>query len=288
MVAPTAPRGIGVLALDLDGTVLTDGHGISDRTVAAVAAFRASGRDVVVATGRSSRSALPWASRLGGAKAMVCHNGAAVYDCPGFPEGRLLSEAVLPEALVRRVIGLSRELGLHFHGFGGDDWYYERARPGTAIYERRSGFAGALVDFDELREPRFNKAMFVSSPGREIEAAAEAARALCGGEATVMFTSPGFLEIVPLGATKAAGLTTWLSSRGLALADAMAIGDADNDLEMIRGAGYGVAMADAPEEVRAAAAFVTGGIADDGAAAAIELFLAAPESPPRSRPFKWE
>jgi Cof subfamily protein (haloacid dehalogenase superfamily) len=265
---------IRALALDLDGTLLDADYSMSDRTASAVSAFSASGREVVIATGRSRRSALPWAKRLNCVSAMVCHNGAAVYDFGSLPAGELISETLMPEDLVRRLIELSHRLDLHFHAFGGDDWYYERRRPGTAIYEGRAGFVGNLVDFDALPKLRFNKTMFVARPGKELEDAAVAARSVCAGEASVFFSGSSYLEIVPLGVTKAAGLGVWLATRGLTLADAMTIGDADNDREMILEAGLGVAMAEAPAELRARAALVTGGVAEDGAAAAIEGFLA--------------
>jgi hypothetical protein len=265
---------IRALALDLDGTLLDADYSMSERTAAAVSAFRASGREVVIATGRSRRSALPWAKRLNCVSAMVCHNGAAVYDFGALPEGELISETLMPEDLVRRLIGLSHRLDLHFHAFGGDEWYYERRRPGTAIYEQRTGFVGNLVDFEAMPGLRFNKTMFVAVPGKELEDAAEATRSVCAGEASIFFSGPSYLEIVPRGVTKAAGLGAWLATHGLTLAETMAIGDADNDREMILEAGVGVAMAEAPAALRARAAIVTGGVAEDGAAAAIEDFLA--------------
>ena len=268
---------IRALALDLDGTLLSADYAMSDRSVAAVSAFRASGRAVVVATGRARRSGLPWARRLGGVSAMVCHNGAAVYDFGAADftadDGRLISDTVLPVDLVRRVIALSRRLDLHFHTFAGDDWYFERWGPGTALYEARSGFAGNPVNFDTLPKMRFHKAIFIASTNAELKEVTEAARDVCAGEATLVSSGSRFLEIVPRGVSKATGLATWLATRGLKLADAMAIGDADNDSEMILETGLGIAMADAPADLRKRAAFVTGSVDADGAADAIERFL---------------
>ena len=269
---------VRALALDLDGTLLGSDYRMSDRTVAAVSAFRDSGRAVVIATGRARRSALPWARRLGGVSAMVCHNGAAVYDfgaaSGAASDGDLLSETILPTAVVRRVIELSRRLDMHFHVFAGDDWYYETWRPGTAVYEGRSGFSGLQVDFDSLPELRYNKTLFIARTDAELETLTDAARDACAGEASLVSSGTRFLESVPRGVTKATGLGAWLATRGLTLADAMAIGDADNDREMILETGLGVAMAEAPADLRGLAAFVTGGVAEDGAADAIGRFLA--------------
>ncbi len=267
---------IRVLALDLDGTVLGPGNRLSERSVSAVAAFRATGRLVVVASGRSRRSALPWALDLGGASAMVCHNGAAVYDFgAGAAEGgELIAEHLLPEGTARGLVDLSRKLELHFHGFAGDDWVYERPMSGTAVYEARSGFAGRRVDFDTFPRLGFHKAMFVGDPGKLMEDAAARARELCDGTATVLFSGPGFLEIVAAGVSKAAGLQAYVSRLGLGLENVLAIGDAENDEAMILSAGIGVAMGDAPAALRARAGRVAGTLAEDGAAAASEAFLA--------------
>lgn len=266
---------IRVLALDLDGTVLGAGNRLARRSVSAVAAFRATGRRIVVASGRSRRSALPWALGLGGVAAMICHNGAAVYDfsAEASEGGELIAETLLPDRIARGLVEMSRKLALHFHGFVGDDWLYERAMSGTSIYEARSGFVGRRVDFDALPRLGFHKAMFVGEPGETIEEAAARARELCDGDATVLFSSPGFLEIVAAGVSKAAGLQTYLSRLSLGLEHVLAIGDAENDEEMLLAAGIGVAMGDAPTALRARVGRVTGSFAEDGAAVAIESFL---------------
>ncbi|HTX74195.1 MAG TPA: HAD hydrolase family protein [Rectinemataceae bacterium] len=302
---------IKVLALDLDGTVLAPGNRLSRRNVEAVEAFRRRGGLVVVASGRARRSALPWALRLGGASALVCHNGAAVYELDGkgsvvlpaampgaeaaaragnaeSPEkaagsmpppqaegvGRLIAETRLPEEVCRRLVALSREVGVHFHGFAEDAWLYECSRPGTPVYEARSGFPGLVVDFDTIPSLAFHKAMFVGEPGPEIDSIAGRARELCSDSATVLFSGPGFLEIVAAGVSKARGLRAFLDRRQLALEEVFAIGDAENDEEMLLASGIGVVMGDAPAELRARVGRVTAGIAEDGAALAIEAFLA--------------
>jgi len=276
---------IRILALDLDGTVLGAGNRLAPRAVEAVAAFRATGRQLVVASGRARRAALPWAGALGGASALICHNGAAVYDLGAGSDGggsaatatdggAPIAETYLPEETARRLVELSRRLELHFHGFHGDDWLYERELYGTPVYEARAGFAGSRVDFDTLPNLRFYKAMFVDREGEAIEEAAARARELCGRDAAVISSGPGFLEIVAAGVSKAVGLRSWLDRRGLGLEQVLAIGDADNDEEMLLAAGIGVAMGDAPAAMRARVGRVTGSFAEDGAATAIEAFLA--------------
>jgi hydroxymethylpyrimidine pyrophosphatase-like HAD family hydrolase len=75
-----------------------------------------------------------------------------------------------------------------------------------------------------------------------------------------------WLDLAPDGVSKASGLQTVAERLGVARADVLAIGDGRNDLEMLTWAGRGVAMGQAPEEVKAVADGVTGSLADDGAA----------------------
>jgi hydroxymethylpyrimidine pyrophosphatase-like HAD family hydrolase len=78
-----------------------------------------------------------------------------------------------------------------------------------------------------------------------------------------------WLDLAPVGVSKASGLAYVADQLGVAAADVLAIGDGRNDIEMLRWAGRGVAMGQAVEEVRAAADHVTGTVYDDGAAVEI-------------------
>ncbi len=290
---------ITVLALDLDGTVVTADNRMSDRTVAAIARFRESGGDVVIATGRAARSAWPWAVRLGGVSGMICHNGAAAYataagcgtdratgaaetsrpsagaraTVSGCSPYTLVASTPLPDTVARKLIELSRRVEVHFHAYSGDEWLSERSFRGTAIYRDRAGFDFTRCDFDKLGSSGFFKAMFVDLPGPDMERLAIEVRALLDDEAEVMFTSAGFLEIVAPGISKAVGLSGWLAARGKSLDSVLALGDAENDEAMLLAAGIGVAMGNAPESLKAKVGRVTGTVDEDGAAAAIEALI---------------
>jgi Cof subfamily protein (haloacid dehalogenase superfamily) len=276
--AISAENRISVLALDLDGTVVTNDNTMSERTVAAIARFRAGGGDVLIATGRAARSAWPWAVRLGGVQGMICHNGAAAYatlhsDSAAEAGYSLVASSPLPETVARKLIELSRRLDIHFHAYSGDEWLSERSFRGTAIYRDRAGFDFTRCDFDRIGSAGFFKAMFVDLPGPDMERLATELRALLGDEAEVMFTSAGFLEVVAPGISKAVGLSGWLAARGKSLESVLALGDVENDEAMLLASGIGVAMGDAPESLKAKVGRVTGTVGEDGAAAAIEAFL---------------
>jgi hydroxymethylpyrimidine pyrophosphatase-like HAD family hydrolase len=81
------------------------------------------------------------------------------------------------------------------------------------------------------------------------------------------------LEILHPCVSKWDALQRWAQQEGIATEAIMAVGDDENDLEMIRHAGLGVAMGNAAETVKAAADFITGSNAEDGLAQALYRFI---------------
>jgi Cof subfamily protein (haloacid dehalogenase superfamily) len=98
-----------------------------------------------------------------------------------------------------------------------------------------------------------------------------------GDSATLTVSVASMLEVLPPGASKGQGVALLLEHLGIAPEDAMAIGDAENDLGMLRLVGTSVAMGNAPPEVRRAALHGTASNDDDGAALAIERHFLEPQ-----------
>ena len=96
---------------------------------------------------------------------------------------------------------------------------------------------------------------------------------LLEGGAALTQALPGYLEIVPEGATKATACSVLLERWGLRWEEALAIGDGANDLPMLREAGTSVAMGNAAEGVKAEAQHVVGTNAEDGWVDAMQRFV---------------
>ena len=91
---------------------------------------------------------------------------------------------------------------------------------------------------------------------------------------TSAFSKPNYLEIVPFGVNKAEALQHVTAILGLELSQVAAIGDGLNDIEMLREAGLGIAMGNAPEAVKSVADWVTGTNNEAGVAQAVrKLFI---------------
>lgn len=86
-------------------------------------------------------------------------------------------------------------------------------------------------------------------------------------------TTPKWLELMPLGITKGSGLQALTELLHIPMANVMAFGDGENDIEMLQAAGIGIAMENAMDEVKAAADDITAGNNNDGIAAALRKYF---------------
>jgi hypothetical protein len=266
---------VRLLALDLDGTIMAEGQPISERTRRAIRMARARGVRVVLASGRMYRSALPYVEALELDGPLICYQGAYIRERPapdGTP-GAILRHVTMPAAVARDAIRWTRAQGLDPHVNRDDRLLMETGDEETTDYERHDGIDADFVpDLLAALDRPVTKVLAVAPAGTPARLL-PAARVEFAGRAESTVSHPEYLEFMAPGVDKGAALV-WLAARlGVPAAETMAIGDQLNDLEMIARAGIGVAMGGAPLEVRRAAAYVTAGIEQDGAAQAIERFV---------------
>lgn len=251
-----------LIALDIDGTLLSSAQPISPAARRAVRAAVARGEHVVLASGRTMAAVLPIVDQLELTSGYaICGNGALVLDVAARRPLRVTTFAPAPvlaliEATLPGAIYAAEEIGV-----------------GNRVTGR---FADGLitgaqlpVTFDELRDaPVARLAAFWTSRSAAEVVAAFAELPLPGATATVDHEAP-WLVVVCAGLSKARALEELRVRLGVACDATFAVGDGLNDIEMLRWAGHGVAMGQAPEEVRAAADEVTGTLARDGLATAL-------------------
>ena len=123
----------------------------------------------------------------------------------------------------------------------------------------------------EALEPHPTKLLMTGEPTQMHETEQELLRIL-GNRMDIFRSAPFFIELVPKGIDKAQSLTRLLKVLNLTPEDMMAFGDGYNDISMLKLAGRGVAMANAVDEVKAAAKCTTRSNEEDGVAAAIEKY----------------
>ena len=265
--------GIELVALDLDGTLIGDDLRLSPRTVAAVRAVVARGVHVSIVTGRMTSSALPYARELGLRDPLVGYQGALIREMPAAGSarlGRLLVHRPLAADVARDTLPWCRAGGLAPHAnhlerliVGVDD-------PKASDYSRYgSGRTTVVADLDAWLVHPVTKIISVGDPPLADRALARA-RADFAGRAEATVSHPMFLEFLAPGVSKGRALRFLARRLGVDRRRTLAIGDQLNDLEMLAEAGVGVAMAGAPDVVRASARVVAPSLAEDGVARVLE------------------
>jgi HAD superfamily hydrolase (TIGR01484 family) len=259
-----------LIALDIDGTLLSwiEGQGttyeeVPDAVRDAVRRAPDAGAHIVLASGRSPHGMVLVADLLDlpGVEDdplwVVASNGAVVFRYPPLEVVHEETFDARPavEAILREHSGVL--VAVEERGVG-----YRVNRPFPA-----GELSGDMVitEVADLVADKVSR-VIIRDPDSTAEDFLDLARrlGLHGTDYVVGWTA--WLDLAPVGVSKASGLAHVAAQLGLEAADVLAIGDGRNDIEMLRWAGRGVAMGQAVEEVRAAADHVTGTVYDDGAA----------------------
>ena len=261
-----------LVVTDLDGTARSRRFGITPGVRKAIADARAIGVRVCVATGRMWQSAAPWVRSLGADAPAILYNGGLVLD---FDSGRALYERRLAAESARQALTVIRsDPEVQPHLFLNDHVYVERRHAMSEAYAEEDGLEYRVVTaFEPLLTGDPHKILVLGTSGR-LEALGLAARQ-AALPARAVQSEPTKLEFLPPGVSKGRALRAMIEALGVEAGEVIAVGDNWNDLEMIEAAGLGVAMANAPEEVRARADHVCGTADEEGLRDVLERFVLA-------------
>lgn len=254
-----------LVALDVDGTVVSRDGELAVSVVDAVARVVAAGVPIVVATGRDWTGTKPVVEALGLPPGPhVCSNGAVEID---HPSGRPVRVVTFdPRDVIRAVHREVPEAIIAVEDFGRGFLATAPFPPGEIEGDI------AIVDVDTLCSQPVSRVV-VRDPHSSPEVFAALAERL-GMHGVGYFVGwTAWLDISPAGVDKATALADVAARLGVAQADVLAIGDGHNDVGMLSWAGRGVAVGDAPVVVKAVADAVTGTFAEGGTAAELRRWF---------------
>jgi len=255
--------GYRVVALDLDGTILPRDLELSPFTVRTLTGLREAGVAVIIATGRMYQSALRYARALDLTGPLVAYQGAMIKD---IASSELLLHRPIPVALAREVL-LPLEAENHTINVYIDDVLYvkewtDEVRRYQRISQVEVHAVGALSVY--LTQPT-TKIVVTGEPAL-LDRLQETLTAVFAERLYIAKSLPFFLEIAAPDVSKSRALAFLGGRLGFGAHDVIAFGDSYNDVDMLEWAGLGVAMANAPDTVRAAADAVCPSVDDDGVA----------------------
>ena len=256
---------------DLDGTMLPSGDIVSSENIAAVQCAVRAGVTVTIATGRMFEAALPVAEALGVDVPIIAYNGALIKS----PSGRIYEEHAIDPMLARDIITFAQARGWYIQSYSGGVLRYAVACEESRFYENSQKITGKAVGRDGmLAYVTGNCKLLLVTEGRAVsEARAQMLMDAFGAHIGVTRSADRLVEIVVKGVSKASALTALAAKLGITADETMAIGDAYNDLPMLKAAGKSVAMGNAFPEVKEEADYETLSCTENGLAAAIYTYV---------------
>ncbi len=268
--ARAANERVRLIALDLDGTLLSKDNTISDANAAAVRDATAAGVHIVIATSRWYTLAKRTADLLGVTSPIICHNGAMIRDTRG--DTHILSLG-LPAAPAIEIAAIADEARYESMTTVNDITYLLTRRPNIDPARLPPG----MVLAERLSDHVANGCEAFLFFGED---ATNGLRTRLAGKYDGMLnlaygyseTFPHYLNIVHAGADKGRALRIVAEHVGVPMSQTLAIGDAAPDLEMMDVAAIGMAMGNAPDDVKSRADVVGPSNLEDGVAWAIRKF----------------
>lgn len=263
---------IRLVAMDLDDTLLRDDLTISPRVVKAIQKAQTQGVKVTIATGRMPVSARPYAEQLRVDVPVITYHGAMIQQALS---GEILFRQVIPSAVAAEIVRYVLDQGVYTQIYLKDRVITTKRNNLSRDYARISSVRIEEADLLTVlsQEPEGIEKILLMGEGEDLDQLAPIIRQRYGGKVHITKSKSCFLEMTDYKVNKGVALAALAGRLGIAQEEVMAIGDSFNDLEMIKYAGIGVAMGNAPAAIQEQADFVTVTNQEDGVAEAIERYV---------------
>lgn len=263
---------IKCLAFDLDGTLLMDDKTMDPRTVDSIKQAMAKGIQIVIASGRDKNGCRFVYEPLGleeGNNYLALVNGQIIYDFKNKEYD--LDDVLMPEDGIK-IQQICKKFDVEGIFCCGYDFYSYLSTMNRLKKKIKEVVAGKPMDYglksggkyrnfinlpyEEVRLTQdINKVIMVHSEKffkQNLDALKEAL-----SDYDVLMVGPAWMEIMPKGVSKASALEKIAAKNGYTMNEVMAFGDAENDIQMLKRAGVGVAMGNAMDEVKEISDIIT-------------------------------
>jgi len=258
-----------LLAIDLDDTLFDTGQDMPPANEKALRDLDERGVHVVLCSGRPTPNMVKIARGLFRTERthyVISYNGAIVEEVES---GREVSRQGLDVGVAREIVRYAREHNLLAQYYHDDEFFVEYDDPRADEYTAKSGLphrvAGPLEDFMDEPSPK----LLLQGLADELPDHLAKLRERAAGRWNATISKPVYLEVLNPAVDKGRAMLALAESLGIPRDGLVAIGDSINDMEMIRDAAVGVAVANAREEVRQVADMVTERTAAEGAVAEV-------------------
>jgi Cof subfamily protein (haloacid dehalogenase superfamily) len=271
------PADIKLLIVDIDGTIAGASNQVTPRVKQAIQSAQSLGVRVGIATGRMYKSALRFHHEIGADMPILAYQGAWIQDPT---TGITHQHRPVPVEIARELIDYFEQPHLFdrvsLHVYRDDCLYVRKVNSDTELYIGRSGIG--VTPIADLRTALISCPTKILAMSEDIDLIQSLLTDLreqySPAELHVTTSVPIFLETTQAGVNKGTAIDYVAKElMGITAENVLAIGDNYNDVEMLAYAGIGIAMGNAPADVRSLADWVAPDIEADGVAVAIEKFI---------------
>ncbi|MFA9556910.1 Cof-type HAD-IIB family hydrolase [Evansella sp. AB-rgal1] len=262
-----------MIVLDMDDTLLLGDNTIGSHTKNALMKAQEMGVKVVLASGRPVKGMKKYAEELQldhFGSYIMSYNGAKIINCRTKEE---LFSSMLQPKTVHHLYELSKRENVWLHTFIDDRIITEENNKYTSIESELNNLP--IEEVNNLVETitiPVVKVLMCEHPDKLVVVEEKLKKEL-GDELSIFRSKPYFLEFIEHGVTKGSSLAKLLKETGMSPQEVIAVGDSYNDATMIELAGLGVAMGNAPDDIKQKADYVTDTFENEGVATVIEEFL---------------
>lgn len=249
-----------VIFLDMDGTTLDDNRHIPKENLNALENVTKAGHEVVITTGRATPSAKFLLETYGldkiGCRYIISFNGGEIYD---YEKDELLYSKILPEDVILALVQKAKEFGIYIQAYDKYKILSEQEDENLVQYVGKTKMEYEIVaDLAQATKGKTCKMLAIDLYSQErLEQFAKEIEASFSDKIDVYFSSREYLEIMPKGVSKGNALLSFCEKFGISAENSIAVGDESNDVSMICKAGIGCAVANAIEEAKLVADYIT-------------------------------
>lgn len=241
-----------LIAFDLDGTLLRTDKSLSPANRAALQEMNQNGTTVALASGRFGSSMMPYAQSLDFNPAMLTLNGAAVFTCNLDPSTQIY-HAPLDVTYAQELIRFAEGKPMALNFYVDSDLYCLRNQHNQEwidlYYQQTQTPYREVTDLKDLSHRAPSKLIYIAAP-ETLDPIQDHFRTLWQDQVYICRTWDYYLEFLNIQANKAQGLTLLAQALNIDMNEVAAFGDAENDIPMLQAAGLGIAMQNAPDEVK--------------------------------------
>lgn len=263
-----------MVCLDIDGTLLNSRHEITEKTKQVIQQVANEKQiPVILVSARMPKGMLFLQKELNIVQPIICYSGAFIWN-----NRDSLLNITIPVSNVKKVYTIVKSLGIHISLYKDDEWYIEEMDEWAKQESEITNISPAITDFNNLftmweQENTGPNKILCMAESHDIQQLDAKMKDYLSNHLNIYPSKPAYLEIMPNHATKTSAIECLCREFDIQQKEILAIGDNYNDLNMIEYAGLGIAMGNAPEEVKQIADDITLSNDEDGVAEALKKYI---------------